>query len=184
MALISQSEVEARLGRSLTTEESNSFSTINNSIQTYVERLIGSKVESVSATTRYYDGGVQHLKIDPCTAVSAVKYINEDLSTEYTFLTSDYTIEPINYTVKTMVRNRDGKFARGMNNIAITAKFSIYDDANILSIVKDAILSAICNEVGNSTNVKRESIEGYSIEYANNETVDALKKLTYLFPEV
>ena len=62
MALISQSEVEARLGRSLTAEEASSFTSINNALQAYVERMIGSSVESVAASTRYYDGGVQHLR--------------------------------------------------------------------------------------------------------------------------
>ena len=184
MALISQSEVEARLGRSLTAEEASSFTSINNALQAYVERMIGSSVESVAASTRYYDGGVQHLRIDPCTAITAVKYVDDDSLVEYTWDSSDYTAEPINRTLKTMIRNRDGKFNRGINNVSVTAKFSIYDDASTLYIVRDALISSLVNEIGNNNNVKRESIEGYSIEYANTETIDALSKLTYLFPEV
>jgi len=184
MALISQADVEARLGRSLTAEEASSFPTINNSLQSYVEKIIGSSVESVSATTRYYDGGVQHLRIDPCTSVTTIKYVDDDSAAEYIFDSSDFTVEPINRTLKTMLRNRDGKFNTGINNVAVTAKFSIYDDTSVLNIVKDALISAIVSEVANNNNVKRESIEGYTIEYANTETVDAISKITYLFPEV
>lgn len=184
MALISQADVEARLGRSLTAEEASSFTGINNALQSYVEKMIGSSVESVSSSTRYYDGGVQHLPIDPCTTITNLKYVNDDATLDYTFDVDDYTKEPVNRTLKTMIRNRDGKFVTGINNVAVTAKFSIYEDTGILNIVKDAMISAIANEVANNTNVKRESIEGYSIEYATTETINSLSKISYLFPEV
>ena len=63
MALITQADIEARLGRSLTADESSSFTLINLALQAHIERMIGSSIESVSPTTRYYDGGVQHLAL-------------------------------------------------------------------------------------------------------------------------
>lgn len=184
MALISQSDLEARLQRSLTAEEATAFTIINSAVQAYVEKLIGSSVESKTATTRYFDGGVQHRRIDPCTDITAVAYVDDDQVVYSTFDTTDYTKEPINRTLKTMLRNRAGRFAVGINNVAVTAKFSIYGDTDVLNIVKDAILSALEGEINNNSNIKAESIEGYSITYASTEAKASLDKLKYLFPEV
>ena len=184
MALVSQAELEARLGRSLTSEEASAFTVINIANQAYIEKIISSGVESVSETTRSYDGGVQHLAIDPCTAITAVKYVDDDDVTESTFDTSDYTVEPKNNTLKTMIRNRGAKFSRGMNNVTVTAKFSIYDDTNVLNVIKDALLSALENEINDTSNIKKESIEGYSIEFANSQTKSTLDKVKYLFPGI
>ena len=184
MALITQSDVEKRLNRPLTADEASSFTIINLALQSTVEEMIGSSVESVEPSTRYYDGGVQHLAIDPCTAVTAVKYVDDDTNVEHTFITSDYTAEPINKTLKTMLRNREGKFVVGINNVAVTAKFSIYDDSNTLAIVKSALLESVVSELGNTDNIKRESIEGYSVEYLNEQTKDNLSAIKFLFPGI
>ena len=184
MALITQSDIEARLGRSLTAEETTTFTIVNSALQSKVEQMIGSDVESVSETTRYYDGGVQHLPINPCTNITSVKLVDDDQVATDTYDTTDYTTEPINKTLKTMLRHRSGAFSIGINNIAIAAKFSIYGDTDTLNIVKDAMINALVSEVNNSDNIKRESIEGYSIEYATTETKNSLASIKYLFPEI
>lgn len=184
MALINQSDLEARLERSLTSDEASAFTLINNALQATVEKMIGSKLEADSEASRYYDGGVQHLIIDPCTALTAVKVVDDDQSVTDTLDTSDYTIEPINRTLKTMLRYRAGKLPRGINNIQVTAKFSIFEDTDTLNIVKDAMLQALVSEVDNSDNILKESIEGYSVEFATTETKNALASIKYLFPEV
>lgn len=184
MALITQSDIEARLGRSLTAEETTTFTIVNNALQSKVELMIGSDVEEVSETTRYYDGGVQHLPINPCTNITSVKLVDDDQVATDTYDTTDYTTEPINKTLKTMLRHRSGAFSIGINNIAVAAKFSIYGDTDTLNIVKDAMINALVSEVNNSDNIKRESIEGYSIEYATTETKNSLASIKYLFPEI
>jgi hypothetical protein len=184
MALLSQSDLEARLGRNLTAEEASAFTLINNANQNYIEKIIGSKIESVSATTRYYDGGVQHLKIDPCTDIVSVKLVDDDYVATYTYDSTDFTVEPVNRTLKTMLRHRPAAFITGINNIAVEAKFSIYADTDILNIVKNAMLDALVTEIDNSGNIKRESIEGYSVEFAETQTKNALDSIKYLFPEV
>lgn len=185
MALIAQSDIEAKIGRSLTAEEVNAFTIINAALQAHVENLIGSSVESVSATTRYYDGGVQHLLINPCTSITAVKQVDDDYVVIDTYDTSDYTVDPVNDTLKLMIRHRNNKgFITGINNIAVTAKFSINEDTNTLNIVKNSLIEAIVAELDNSENIKAESIEGYSIQYASSEAKDALSPIKYLFPGV
>lgn len=184
MSLITQEELEARLGRTLTTEEVSSFTIINTSLQRTVEEIIGSGLESVSATTRYFDGGVQHLRINPCTNITSVEYVDDDQVSTYTLDTTDYTKEPINKTLKTMLRHRSDSFTTGMNNVSITAKFSIYADTTMLTTVKSAMLDALVSEIQNSSNIKKESIEGYSVEYATTETKNALSVIQLLFPEI
>lgn len=184
MALISQAELEARIGRSLTTAESSAFESINNAMQAEVERLIGSSVEDESPSTRYFDGGIQHLAINPCTAITAVEWVDDDYIVIYTLDTSDYTTEPVNKTIKTMIRYRPGILPRGINNIAVTATFSIYDDSDTLAIVKNALLEALEAELENNDNIQSESIEGYSITYATAEAKNALNSIQYLFPGI
>lgn len=50
MSLISQSDLEARLGRALTAEEVTSFNIINAATQRTVEEIIGSSVEQQNAS--------------------------------------------------------------------------------------------------------------------------------------
>jgi len=184
MALISQADLEARLGRSLTSDEATAFLVINSATQSYVENTIGSSVEAVSETTRYFDGGVQHLRIDPCTSITALKQVDDDGAVVYTYDTTDYTTDPKNKTCKTMIRHRSGPFMNGMNNISVTAKFSIYEDTGYLNIVKNAMLDFLASEIQNVSNITKESIEGYSVEYAQSESQSALAPIKYLFPEI
>lgn len=183
MALISQSDLEAKLGRSLTSEEVTYFGVLNPALQTLVEEQIGSSVESVSETTHYYDGGVQHLDINPCTDISSVKLVDDDYIVLDTYDTSDYAPYPKHKTVKTMIRHRS-KFMTGLENIAVTAKFSIYADTNIRAVIKNALLEILASEINDSDNIKRESIEGYSVEYIQQEYKDAFSSIYAIFPEI
>jgi len=184
MASISQSDLEARLGRSLTGEEVTAFTIINDANQAWVEKQIGSEVESVSATDRYYDGGVQHLSIAPCTGFVSLKTVDDDLTVIETVDTTDYQVEPTSKTIKTMIRYRPGKFPRGINNLVVNAKFSIFDDTDTLNIVKNALLEALLAEFKGTENIKRKSIEGYSVEFATTEVKDALSPIKTLFPNI
>lgn len=184
MSLITQADLEARLGRPLTAEEVSSFTIINAANQAYVENLIGSSVEAANITTRYYDGGRQFTPIDPCSDVSAVEVVDEYENVVETIDSSDYVLESRNKTIKTQLTYRYGKISRGINNIAITGKFSIFADSAIVAIVKDALLSALESEVDNSDNIVKESIEGYSVEFAKTATKNSLDKLSLLFPRI
>jgi hypothetical protein len=175
MALITQSDLEKRIGRSLTADEAVSFTTINLATQAYIENLLSTGVESVTATTRLYDGGVLHLPINPCTGVTDVKYVDEYGNANYTFATNEYTVEPVNKTLKYMLRNRNAKFNKGMNNISVTAKFSLYDDTPTLNIVKNAMLDILAQIVDGKENIISESIEGYSINFSNVKKTYAIQ---------
>lgn len=185
MALISQPDLEARLGRALTAEETSAFTLRNAALQASVEKIIGSSVEAAELTTRYYDGGKQYTKIDPCTDIEWVKFADNDFVLDTDPLDdSGYVTEPVNNTIKTMISIRYGKYIKGAANLAVRAKFSIYADVNTRNIVKEAMLSALISEIGSTENIKKESIEGYSVEYATVETKNALDTISYLFPEI
>lgn len=185
MALIKQGELEQRLGRLLTEEESGAFVTLNSALQIQIEDMIGSSVEEAQATERFYDGGVQHLRLDPCTEVTAVRYVDDDQVIDDTLDTTDYTVEPVNRTLKTMIRYRPGRLSIGINNIRVTAKFSVWGDSRARTIVKNAMLDMLSQAINNgsgSTNgkIKREAIEGYSIEYESMNETDNMKALRTL----
>lgn len=181
MALITQSDLEARLGRSLTAEEQSAFPIINDATQAWVERFLGTGVEAVEATTRYYDGGLQHLDIDLATDVSAINIVDDDLIVTDTLDTSDYSVEPSVGTLKSMIRHRSGGgFRTGLNNIKVTAKFSIYGDEKVRAIVKNAMLDMLEQAIGNSDNIKKESIEGYTVEYGEFKETPSMKALDSL----
>jgi hypothetical protein len=184
MGLISQSNLETRLGRSLTTDEANDFTIINDAMQTYVERMIGSSLETAVASTRYYDGGVKYLKIDPCTDITALLSVDEDYDTSETIDESDYIEEPYNQTLKTQITYRYGKLYSGERNFGVTAKFSTAGDTHVTNIIKNALLDALVSELDNSENITKESIEGYSVEKSKPETKNSLDKIKFLFPEI
>jgi len=181
MAFISQEEFEAKLGRSLTASEVSTFDIINAANQAYVEKFIGSSLEEEEAATRYYDGGLQHTPIDPCTDITAVALVDEYQNIVDTIDVSDYVKEPINRTLKTMIRYRFGRFYTGITNMAVTAKFSIAEDTGTVALVKAAMLEALAFEIDSSDNVVKESIEGYSVEKAKPESKSKLDAVKFLF---
>lgn len=190
MALITQSDLEERLGRSLTDDEASAFTIQNDAAQAYVERMLGSSVESVSATTRYYDGGRQHIPIDPATDVTILNLVDDDSIVTDTLDTTDYVLEPQNRELKYMVRWRSSYFPTGINNLKVTAKFSIYEDEAARNIVKNVILDMLTQTIrdtstANNSNIKRESIEGYSVEYGDSSsslTTASITNLNLLLP--
>ena len=184
MGLISQSNLEAKLGRILTTVEKNAYTFIADAIIKYVEAFIGVSLTDTTTTSRYYDGGVQHLKIAPCTDITKVELIDDYMTVVYEYITSDYQTEPSHKSLKTMLRHRSGAFVTGLNNIKVTAKFSLAGDTESLAIVKYAILEALVSELGNMDNITQESIEGYSVNYGDQKTIDVISSIKYLFPEV
>jgi len=177
MSLISQSDLENRIGRALTNEEASAFTIINTANQTYIERMLNTDVESVSPSTRYYDGGVQNLEIDPCTEVTSVKLVDAEYEIISTLALNEYTVEPSSRILKTMVRNRYGKFITGMNVIGVSAKFSTFGDSDVTSIIKNALLDMASSTISNSAGIVKESIEGYTVEYGSAEQSIATKAL-------
>lgn len=183
MGLIKQADLEARIGRNLTTEEESVFTTINSAVQSELERYLNVSVEEVSATSRYFDSGMQHLSIDLCTNVSSVQEVDDDLTVVQTLDSTDYQVEPANKTLKTYIRFRNSGQPRGINNIKVTAKFSVYSDSEALNIVRGVLLDMLAKKISSESikgEITKESIEGYSVEFAKYNDLNKLKSFSVL----
>lgn len=169
MAYTSQSNIEAFLGRSLTTSESNiltqTFATVDAFINNELDYMGAEPVGfgDVSETTRYYDGGTKIIDIHPCDTVTAVKRVYDDETESHTYtLNEDFELRPRNGTTKKYIHSRIGAFTKGVANIAVTAMFrwgsSVPSDIEWLA----TYLSSHLFSDSFKTGVKTESIEGYS----------------------
>lgn len=175
----SQTLIEQYLQRSLTAQEISFLTTLLPAIRLWLDRILSSTFYEVEESTRYFDGGGETVDIDPCTAITAVKSVDNEhsVSSDYTNLT-DYVAEPQNQTVKNeLVRRSGGYFPKGNGRIAVTAKFSEYDGAipqdiqlAATRIAADVLQAGKTSAVGN---VQSESLEGHSVTYRNpNEIID------------
>lgn len=183
MGLIKQADLEGRLSRSLTTEEQSVFPTINAAIQSELERYLSTSLEAVEASARYFDSGMQHMSIDLCTDVTSIQEVDDDLAVVQTLDSTDYQVEPVNKTLKTYIRFRNSGQPRGLNNVKVTAKFSLYGDSEARNIIIGVLLDMLAKKVSSESikgEVTKESIEGYSVEFARYKDLDKLKNFNVL----
>jgi hypothetical protein len=172
MAYTTASLVENFLQRSLTQNEKASLAVIIPAIKIWLDKRLNSTFDLATSSTRYYDGGVMNLDIDPCTAISAVESINDDGADSYSYTTgTEYIAEPQNETVKRELRKRLSPFPRGVQRVAVTALFSEYDDGvpADIQIAATRLAAGIINsgKRENTGNVASESLEGHSITYVH-----------------
>lgn len=174
------------LQRTLSANETSALSGfILAAIDAWIDRQLQSHFGSVGETTREYDGGWHTVDIDPCQSITAVKILNNDGTdgSTYTDLT-DYVAEPANDDIKReLVHRGRGRFPRGQQRIAVTAKFSEYDFTNN-TVPSDIVLAATRlaggilaggKSQGSGGTVASESLEGHSISYdTNSDAIDAI----------
>lgn len=169
---ISEVELERYLKRDLTSAESAIFATIEEAARIAIDNYCDTNWDStVTSESRYYDGGLQEISIDPCKSITEIAYVDEDLTTDDAWDTDEYVAEPINKTIKTSLRVRAGRSCRGIRNIKVTATFTSYE-SEVPGAVKLACLKLCAGILGNPTGLKREGIEGYSYELADQVQKD------------
>ncbi len=174
MAYTDATQVSNFLQRALTSYETNELAAIIATVQKWIDARLNSTFDTVGATTRYYDGGVRNLDIDPCTNITQVEAINDDGTDSYIYSAPyEYVAEPQNNNVKREIRKRLAAFPRGVHRIAVTAQFSEYDGGIPADIVTLAtrIVVGILNQgkiAGSGGNVLQESLEGHEIRYQMN----------------
>lgn len=178
MAYTSQALIESYLQRSLTASEITFLVTLLPAIKLWLDRVLDSTFDTATETTRYYEGGGKTVDIDPCTAITAVKSVDNELDIEQEYTDgTDYVAEPQNETVKRELVKRYGRFIAGNARVAVTAKFSEFNTAvpediqlAATRIAADVIREGKTTSVGN---VQSESLEGHSVTYRNpNEIID------------
>lgn len=170
--------VQAYLQRDLEDEEIVFLSVLLPAVDKWINDKTGSRFDEVAATTRYYDGGNYSIDIDPVTDITSITSVTDERVVDYTYtVNTEYLLYPENETVKTEIRRRYGTFPRGVSRIAVTGKFSEYDDGvpQDIEIAATAIAADVLEASKNAktANVESESIEGYSVKYRSvNETVN------------
>lgn len=181
MAYTDATQVSNFLQRSLTSYETSELPNIIAAIKIWLDKKLNSTFDQVGATTRYYDGGVRNLDIDPCTDITSVQSIGDNGGESYEYTEgTEYVAEPQNETVKRELRKRLHPFPYGLHRIAVTAKFSEYDGAVPADIqiaatrlsagVINSGITAGTSTTGGSGAISRESLEGHSIEYDTSTT--------------
>lgn len=180
MAYTSSTLIENYLQRTLNANETALLAILIPAIKVWLDRKLNSTFDSATETTRYYDGGVKNLDIDPCTNITDVDSLNDDGTSGYDYdltTTPEVLFEPRNETVKREIRKRNGRFPSGIQNIAVTATFSEYDGGvptdiqTVATILAAAVL--IASVQSNNSDVASESLEGHTITYKNvNEIID------------
>ena len=163
------------LGRALTAYETTLLTTLLPAIDLWIDRYLNSTFATASATTRYYDGGTNHVDIDPCQSITTLTSVDNEQNVDYTYtILTDFTVEPANETVKTEIIKRGrGCFTEGSQRLALTAKFTEYDFTN--AKVPDGIVIAATRiaggvlgagkAAGQGGNIQSESLEGHSVTY-------------------
>lgn len=180
MAYTTTSLVSSYLGRALTADEQALFAVLLPAVTRWIDETLGSHFDTVGATERFYDAEGASVDIDPVQSVTDVKAIDSDNSTSYDYTEgTEYLLYPLNTTVKNelVARSRHG-FTRGLKRIAITGKFTEYDFANskvpedIQTLATRLIASQIrglsADTEVDSAGVKKESVEGHSVEYVTS----------------
>jgi hypothetical protein len=171
MAYSDSTQVSNFLQRSLTSYETAELTNILAAIKIWIDKRLNSTFDQATSSTRYYDGGVRNLSIDPCTAITKVEAISDDGSSSYTYTdTYEYVAEPQNETVKRELRKRLAAFPRGVHRIAVTALFSEYDSAvpADIQIAATRLAASVINQgkyAGSGGNVLEEALEGHQIRY-------------------
>lgn len=171
------------LQRTLNANETAYLAILIPAIDDFIDRLTGSHFGDVAATTRYFDGGVHSLDIDPCIDITRIAAINDDGSDSYVYdltVTPDIKYEPANETVVNELRKRGGRFPRGIQNIAVTAKFTEYEGAVPFDVQTAAtqLAAGVLNQgkmASSGGNVQSESLEGHSITYdSSNDALEGI----------
>lgn len=182
MAYTTQVLVEDYLGRVLTAKEVALFAVLLPAVKRWIDQTLGSTFDTAEASTRVYDAEGGIVDIDPVQAITKIEAVDYEGAASYAYTNgTEYVLYPQNETVKNELRARSGHgFTRGIGRIKVYGKFTEYDfagskvpeDIQILAtrLVATQIRGLSADTVVDSAGVKKESVEGHSIEYITSES--------------
>jgi len=173
MAYASQAQIEAFLKRSLTANESTLLAGVQAATDNWINKQLDSHFGTTSETTRYYDGGERIIDIDPAIEITAIALVDaEKVVTDTYTLAEDLEQEPLKDTVKRWLEKRIGAFPSGLTNIAVTAKFVLSETVPDDIVYLATYLAGKLFGDGNTGDLDRESIEGYSYTFKKFAALD------------
>lgn len=179
--------IEAYLGRTLTSEESARISSLQSLVKSWIDGQIGGSFyteTAPTASTRYYDGGVKILDIEPCISISKVAQVDTDESELYVYeLNTEFESRPRNKDVKRWIEKRGGAFPRGVANIAVTGVFTLGLLPEDIKQIATIMVGGVIIE-GTTGAIVSESIEGYSRTFADSTKTGGISKSSLLIKDV
>lgn len=167
MSYTSQANIEAFLGRNLTTSEEAYLDLLLALVDTTIDEMLGGSYNPV-VTTKYYDGGYRIISIDPCYSITEVSVVDSDANNtvlDSYVLGEDLELQPINDTVKTYLEKRFGRFPIGIGKIGVSATFGLGANPPDSVVYLATYMAGIAISGAAQGGKKRESIEGYSVEF-------------------
>lgn len=182
MAYTTQSLVEKYLERSLTADEVALFAILLPAVQRWIDKTLSSTFDTADASTRTYDAEGGIVDIDPCQAITKIEAVDYEGSASYAYTEgTEYVLYPQNETVKNELRARSKHgFTRGVARIKVYAKFTEYDftnnkvpeDIQLLAtrLIASQLRGLSADADVDSAGVKKESVEGHSVEYVTSES--------------
>jgi hypothetical protein len=176
MPYTDQTKIENYLKRSLTAKETGLMMMLLPSIDQTIDAIAGRTFNKATTTTSRYYNGTNGLRlwIDECIEVSLVEEVDYDDEVLYEWVLGvDYELYPYNETLKAAIESRGIRFFDGVKRYKITGKFGYTDTPESVSMAA-TIMAA--GAFSNPTALKRESIEGYTREWAedNGEILKAM----------
>lgn len=167
MSYTTEDLVEDFIGRDLEASEVTLLEVVLiPAVKQFIDRYTSTTFDLAEPSTRYYDAECGNIiDIDPCSSVTEVAFVDQELDTVETLDTDTFSLYPLNDEIKTYIKLRF-RASAGIAKVKVTGIFS----SAIGEVPADIMLVAthICGGILNSrTNqgVKSETIEGHSITY-------------------
>lgn len=181
MAYTTKELIAKYLDRTLTANEEAIIAILIPAVTRWINETLGSQYEPAERSTRYYDAEGATVDIDPVQDVEYVKAVDTDDSVAYSYTANtEYLLYPLNSTVKNELasKSRHG-FTRGTRRIKISGRFTeavynadfstgtVPEDIQMLAtrLVGSQIRGLTADADVGEAGVKKESVEGHTIEY-------------------
>lgn len=179
MAYTTQETVEAQLKRDLTSAEEILFPMLQVLVDKSIDIKLGGTYNASGEVVRYYDGGRQIIPIGAvrnyASGATAPKvYLVSSAGDLNEYDASNYVFGPLNSEVKTYLELRHGEWACGERNIAIRGEFSYGEDVPGDIEYLSSYLIARFFTVPIEGELSSQSIEGYSVSWARDSTIEDL----------
>ena len=180
MSYSNQSLVQDLLGRALTSSEVTLLPYIFAAVDGYIDNETGVTWGSASGT-KYFDGSsfpngyVNLISIPGASAVTSVSYVDSDGVASEPYDSSSYILGPLNSSTKTYIEFRSQFMWPGLGSIKVEGTFgggTVPDDIIYLATY---LTVKYLNAQGDTASgvsgpVTKESLEGYSREYAGADS--------------
>lgn len=162
----SQARIEDYLKRDLSDHEVVGLPLLIEAATEWVNDYLDTNyTDSDDEVERFYDGeGYEEIDISPLKELTSVELIDSNGNVSHTYEETRYALEPANKNIKTSLRLKNGNWPKGIANIKVKGKYTSYD-GQVPAAITLATTMLVGDYLNGTESIKRESIEGWSVEY-------------------